>query len=211
MLARGAHTLTESCEHTMNPLPRFDLICEETPAERALALRLVTETDLLRLKAIARLHARLLPADIGWSDLLQEAFARVLDGSRRQPPGLPLLPFLAGVMRSIKAEYGRRARRETRHPPEEHGSLEIQGDRGAEPPDPRSNVERSLEAMQELAAICDLFAGDPQARQVICGLAEERSPEEICERGSMSKTDYDSTRKRMRRVLLREGLRTGQK
>jgi hypothetical protein len=35
--------------------------------------------DLMRLKAVARLYARGLPPEVGWSDLLQEAFARVLD------------------------------------------------------------------------------------------------------------------------------------
>lgn len=196
----------------MNRLPRFEVICESTPAEQALSLRLVTETDLLRLKAIARLHSRVLPPDVTWSDLLQEAFARVLDGSRRQPPDLPVLPFLAGVMRSLKAEYWRRARREALQLPKlAAAALEAWEAGGGEPIDPRPEVERSLQAMQELAAIYDLFADDRQARQVIAGLAEERTPEEICEGCGMSKTDYDSTRRRMRRVLLREGLRMTQK
>jgi len=195
----------------MNPMPRYEVICESTPAEQALALRLVTETDLLRLKAIARLHARLLPPDIGWSDLLQEAFARVLDGSRRQPPGLPVLPFLAGVMRSLKTEYWRRARREALNLPKLRTELEVADSGGAGPVDPRAEVERGLQAMQELAAIYHLFVDDNRARQIIAGLAEERTPEEICESCSMSKTDYDSTRRRMRRALLREGLRMRQK
>lgn len=195
----------------MNPMPRYEVICESTPAEQALALRLVTETDLLRLKAIARLHARLLPPDIGWSDLLQEAFARVLDGSRRQPPGLPVLPFLAGVMRSLKTEYWRRARTEALNLPKLRTELEVADSGGTGPLDPRAEVERGLQAMQELAAIYHLFVDDNQARQIIAGLAEERTPEEICERCSMSKTDYDSTRRRMRRALLREGLRMRQK
>lgn len=193
----------------MNPMQRYEVICESTPAEQALGLRLVTETDLLRLKAIARLHARLLPPDTGWSDLLQEAFARVLDGSRRQPPGLPILPFLAGVMRSLKTEYWRRARREALNLPKLRAEVADSG--GAGPVDPRAEVERGLQAMQELAAIYHLFADDSQARQIIAGLAEERTPEEICESCSMSKTDYDSTRRRMRRALLREGLRMRQK
>lgn len=193
----------------MNPMQRYEVICESTPAEQALGLRLVTETDLLRLKAIARLHARLLPPDTGWSDLLQEAFARVLDGSRRQPPGLPILPFLAGVMRSLKTEYWRRARREALNLPKLRAEVADSG--GAGPVDPRAEVERGLQAMQELTAIYHLFADDSQARQIIAGLAEERTPEEICESCSMSKTDYDSTRRRMRRALLREGLRMRQK
>ncbi len=79
-----------------------------SPAETALALNLVSETDLLRLKTIARLHARGLPPDIAWDDLLQEAFTRVIVGSRRQPEGVAMVAFLAGVMRSLKAEHWRR-------------------------------------------------------------------------------------------------------
>jgi DNA-directed RNA polymerase specialized sigma24 family protein len=87
---------------------------ERTPAARGLALKLVTEADLLRLKVIARLHARGLPPHIDWSDLLQEAFTRMLDGSRRRPVEVPLVTFLAGVMRSLKAEHWRRAHREAK-------------------------------------------------------------------------------------------------
>jgi RNA polymerase sigma-70 factor (ECF subfamily) len=191
----------------MHPLQRIDVSCEKTPAEQALALQLVTETDLLRLKVIARLHGRGLPPSLSWSDLLQEAIARILDGSRVRPEGLPMLPFLAGVMRSIKAEHWRRARREARQLPKLLADLETGG---GEPFDPSPNVERSLAAIQELTAIYQLFADDLQARQIIAGLAEERSPEEICRSCGMSKTDYDSTRRRMRRVLLREGLRLRQ-
>jgi DNA-directed RNA polymerase specialized sigma24 family protein len=177
----------------------FDaVIIEKTPAGRALALKLVTESDLLRLKVIARLHARGLPPELAWTDLLQEAFARVLDGPRRQPDGLGMVPFLAGVMRSIKAEHLRRARREARQLPK----LLVDT--------PTPNVESGLIAFQELDAIETLFADDLQARRVIAGLAEGRSPDEICARNDLSKTDYDSTRKRIRRILLREGLRSPQ-
>ncbi|MGH8317433.1 MAG: hypothetical protein ACREUL_05570 [Steroidobacteraceae bacterium] len=61
--------------------------------------------------------------------------------------------------------------------------------------------------MQELARIDQLFADDLRAREVIEGLFEGCSPEQICARYNMSKAEYDSTRKRMRRALLREGLR----
>jgi DNA-directed RNA polymerase specialized sigma24 family protein len=190
----------------MHPLQHFELIYEKTPAERALARQLVSETDLLRLKAIARLHSRQLPPDVSWSDLLQEAFARVLDGSRHRPEGLPMLPFLGGVMRSIKAEHWRRVRREARQRPKLLAEVESSGAE-VDALDPRPPLERGLAAMQEIANVYSLFSDDPQARQIITGLAEERTPEEICTACGMSKTDYDSTRRRMRRLLLREGLR----
>jgi RNA polymerase sigma-70 factor (ECF subfamily) len=185
----------------------LDVVLEKTPAARALALALVTEIDLLRLKVIARLHARGLPPEFDWTDLLQEAFARVLDGSRPPPEGVPKVAFLAGVMRSIKAEYWKRAQRQAQQLPKLLADMDVTDDPGKEPYDPTSNPERSVIAIQELAAINELFADDDQAQQVIAGLHEGNSPEEICARHDMSKTAYDSTRRRMRRILFREGLR----
>jgi len=181
----------------------------KTPAAQALALNLVTAMDLLRLKSVARLYARGLPPEVGWADLLQEAFARVLDGSRKCPEGLPMTAFLAGVIRSIRTEHWRRARRQAARLPQMLAELDPGGDLEGEAGDPAPDPERSLIAMQLLTEIYRLFAEDPRALQVIEGLFEGSSPERIRARYDMSKTDYDSTRKRMRRALLREGLRWG--
>lgn len=181
-----------------------------TPAAHALELKLVTKMDLLRLKSVARLYARGLPPEVGWTDLLQEAFARVLDGSRKSPDGLPMVAFLAGVMRSIRAECFRRARRAAARLPQMLAELELAGDPGIEAGDPTPDPERRLSAIQELAKIQKLFADDRRALQIIEGLSEGWSPEQIRARFDMSKTDYDSTRRRMRRALLKEGLRMEQ-
>jgi DNA-directed RNA polymerase specialized sigma24 family protein len=181
----------------------------KTPAAQALALNLVTPMDLLRLKAVARLYARGLPPEVGWSDLLQEAFARVLDGSRKCPEDLPMTAFLAGVMRSIRTEHWRRARRQAARLPQMIAELDPNGDQEGEAGDPGPDPERSLIAMQLLAEIYRLFAEDARVLQVIEGLFEGLLPEQIRARYDMSKTEYDSTRKRMRRALLREGLKWG--
>jgi DNA-directed RNA polymerase specialized sigma24 family protein len=171
-------------------------ILAETPAQAARAQNLVSDMDLLRLKTIARWHARGLPADVGWADLLQEAFARVLDGSRRQPQGLSMVVFVAGVMRSLKSEHWRRAGRE----------LHYQRAQAAEPREPAPDPERTMAALQELAAIDRLFADDPVVLQIIAGIGEGLSAEQIRTAIGISSTEYDSARKRMRRVLIREGL-----
>jgi RNA polymerase sigma-70 factor (ECF subfamily) len=185
----------------MRPLPLIDHRVIK-PTETALALKLLTPTELLKLKAIARLHARGLPPDVGWEDLLQEAITRALLGSRVQPEGVTAVGFLAGVMRSLKAEHWRRVRRGERR-------AEVRGEedpRQVEPRDPRPDPERALAARQELDAIERLFAEDHQALQIIAGLASGLSAHEIRAATCLSKTDYDSARKRMRRALLREGL-----
>lgn len=177
-----------------------------TPLERAIALRLVSDMDLLRLKAIARIHARGLPPEVSWSDLLQEALARVLNGSRQVPEDLPLEVFMSGVMRSIRGEYWRRMRRDAQH---RHASDDPQDAAASEAEllDPAPDPERALLAQQELEAIATLFADDPIALQIIVGLGDGLSAEEIRAACGLSKTEYDSARKRMRRALLREGLR----
>jgi RNA polymerase sigma-70 factor (ECF subfamily) len=182
----------------------FDVV-SDTPARRALDARLVSEAELLRLKVLARLHARGLPSDVSWSDLLQEAFTRVLDGSRRQPDGVPMAAFLSGVMRSIKEQYWRNARRGARQARKLLAELELGDD--TELLDPAPSPERRAIARQEMESIDELFADDEQARQLIAGLYEGLTPEEICRAHGISRTDYDSTRRRIRRALVRAGLR----
>jgi RNA polymerase sigma-70 factor (ECF subfamily) len=168
--------------------------------DAARAIHALSDTDLIRLRALARLWSRGLPAGLGWADILNEAIVRVLDGSRPWPPYVPLLSFLSGVMRSICDDHWRRARRDLLIRAEEGDGAS--GDEAAATPDP----ERTLAAAQALAAVNRLFATDPCALKVIAGLAEGLSAREICRTYGMSETEYDTTRKRMRRALLRHEL-----
>jgi hypothetical protein len=64
----------------------------DTPAEVvARALAALTPSELVRLKRLAQLRARLLPGLEWEEELLNEALLRALDGSRRWPEGVPLL------------------------------------------------------------------------------------------------------------------------
>ena len=165
----------------------------ERDVRRALAA--LSEPDLLRLQAIARLRCRGLPG-LDWQELLHEAVLRALDGSRPWPRDVPLIPFLAGIMRSLRSDHWRRHRARTAL------SLAETADPPSEAPDP----ERIAAASQALAAIDRLFADDPAALAVILGLSQGLSAGEIRRRTGLSETDYESTRKRMRRALLRHGL-----
>jgi DNA-directed RNA polymerase specialized sigma24 family protein len=165
-------------------------------SETALALKLLTDMDLLRLKTLARLHARGLPPDVGWDDLLQEAVTRVLTGARRCPRGVVLVAFLAGIMRSLKSEHWRRTA---------GNSARITGP-DAVLRDPAPDPEHALIAAEELQAIARLFADDAVVLRIIAGLGEGLTAEQIRLAMGLPKSDYDSARKRMRRCLLREGL-----
>jgi DNA-directed RNA polymerase specialized sigma24 family protein len=184
-------------------LPRFSNNRVIAPTHTALALKLVTGMDLLRLKSIARLYARGLPPEVAWDDLLQEAMTRMLTGSRLKPDDVPIVAFLAGVMRSLRADHLRRSRLGVKL---DESWLAAKGSQDREALDPAADPERALIAVEELEKIRLLFADDPLARQIIDGLAEGLDAEQIRLRFDISRKDYDSARRRMRRCLLREGL-----
>jgi DNA-directed RNA polymerase specialized sigma24 family protein len=166
--------------------------CRAAAAGRGAALAALSEEDLLRLHAIARLRARSLPDGMSWCDLLHEAVLRALTGARPWPPGVPLLAFLAGVMRSLCDEHWRRHRRQDYLPiPHCVG--------GAHDP------ERTC-AAEALAAIQRLFASDEAALKVITGLISGLAAEDIRRHYGLTAVEYDTTRRRIRRTMLRHGL-----
>jgi RNA polymerase sigma-70 factor (ECF subfamily) len=97
---------------TLQPPKEWSAYAAPAPRDVRAALAALSEDDLLRLRAIARLRARSLPGDISWSDLLHEAVVRTLAGTRPWPLDVPLLAFLAGIMRSLCDEQWRRRRRQ---------------------------------------------------------------------------------------------------
>jgi len=174
---------------------------EEPSRDVAAALTALSNAELLQLNALARLWTRGMPETLSWADVLQEAIARALDGSRKWPLGVPLLAFLSGVMRSICDDHWRHNAREARVIVRSNDNAGAE-ETSAGPPDP----ERVLAAAQALSDIYDLFAGDYLALKVITGLADGLTAAEICETYRMSEREYDTTRKRMRRALLRAEL-----
>ena len=173
------------------------------PSESALGLGLITDLELLRLKTLARWYARGLPPDVTWEDLIQEALTRIIVGKRQVPDGVAIVAFLAGVMRSIRSEHWQRV--------EGTGargrSVRSQSaDRPVELVDGAPGPDQAVMAQQELARVRELFAEDPTATAILDGLARGLTAEELRVALGLSDTDYASARKRMRRVLLREGL-----
>lgn len=175
------------------------------PAQTALALGELSKMDLLRLKVIARLYARGLPPEGVWEDLLQEALTRIFAGSRRRPERVAVVAFVAGVLRSLRAHHWRRVRRELR---DDQLRLDQPGDESIADRliDQTPGPERALDARQQLALIRMLFADDAPALQIIDGIAQGLSAERIRLSTGLSKTEYNSARRRIRRRVLREGL-----
>jgi len=191
-------------ERCTEPLSGLIVTVDNTTADVARAIHSLSDADLVRLKALAQLWARGLSRGLSWSDVLHEAIARVLDGSRKWPRGIPILAFLSGVMRSICEDQRRRERLEHEVLARDVDSADLcaVGDAAGSTADP----ERAVSAAQSLAAVNRLFVADPDALKIIAGLSDGLTAAEICRVYGMSEREYDTTRKRMRRALLRCGL-----
>ena len=117
-----------------------------------------------------------------------------------------MVAFIAGIMRSLRSEHWRRVAGRTGRISGARAGRASAEAREAALRDAAPDPERALSAVQELKAIEKLFADDPVVLRIIAALGEGLTAEQIRIAMGLSKTDYDSARKRMRRCLLREGL-----
>ena len=176
-----------------------------SPDEAAQALKQLGIAGLLRLEELARNRAYGVH-HLGWEDLLQEAVVRVLAGTRKWPREVPLIAFMAEVMRSIASEYRDQRDRtaaigialdaETLPVWETESAGAI-----ATAPSGNPGPDSELEAKRDLAAIEELFIGDEDALAVVMAKAEGYTPAEIQSEFEITATRYDSTLKRIRRRL----------
>ncbi len=181
-------------------LARRDLATSE---ECAAALRRLSDDDLRRLEQLARLRVTGLHA-LDWRDLLHEAIARLLDGSRRWPQDVDLVVFLRQTMRSIASDHWRRLEKPVVVAESELGVDQETGE-GAlgNAMDPIASPERRVSAAETLAHIERAFKGDEDALKVMAGMAIGKSPREIQAEAGIDETRYASTQRRIRRGLAR--------
>ena len=175
-----------------------------SPSESADELSRLSEANLRRLERIARLRTIGLN-ELDWRDLLHDAVARLLDGSRHCPRGLSLVIFLRETMRSIVSDHWRRRNAspillEAELPQAEDGERSGIVENA---PDLTTNPEREASAAETLTSIEEVFRNDPAAMFVIVGMVDGKSPKEIQEEANMNPTRYATTQRRIRRKLAR--------
>jgi DNA-directed RNA polymerase specialized sigma24 family protein len=177
----------------MLDLVRSDLAADASTEAVAEALAALTPSDLVRLKRLAQLRARLLPG-LEWDELLNEALLRALDGSRHWPDGVSLLAFLAGIMRSLVDTRVRERRR--------------LAERVLAAVEPRAEAspDAQLHARQCLAAITQFFADDPDVLALIAALAQRYLGGAHKPTPRLSQKRRDAARKRLARAILRGDL-----
>jgi DNA-directed RNA polymerase specialized sigma24 family protein len=175
------------------------------PPTVAAALATLSDADLLRLKRFAQLRSLRLPL-LNWSDLLNEAIVRALDGSRLWPPDVDFVVFLLQSIRSIASEQWRRIQRtpvtrEADLPPANPANIERASldELGRD----ELNPEREVLAAFALRDVMTIFRADQHATAILEGLAEGDAPTDIQHRTGMTRIQYASAQRRIRRALAR--------
>lgn len=161
------------------------------------AIESLTDGELLRLERYARFRMRGLGARaLGRTheDLLKEAMAATLAGDRRwKRRKVDLFTHLIGVMRSYSSHWSERERPVRYVAESELGPA----------PDVGPTPDRVLEARQQIRRIEGFFADDAVVLRLIDGMRDGLTGPEIQVTAGLSKRDYESALKRMRRGLAR--------
>jgi DNA-directed RNA polymerase specialized sigma24 family protein len=152
-----------------------------TAAEILEAVKTLTAQHKTALVKLARAYA--MKTSFGHEDLLHEAYMRVLDGRREWPRSVAVVPFLAGVMKSIAWDW--QAERQAE-------GIEV-ADIGYE--------DQAAAARIDLQKIIGLFDDDPIAQKMVIALLDGARGEELRELSGLTKTDYESKRAKIRRRI----------
>lgn len=161
-------------------------IAHHLPAEARDAISALSQGEQAALLKIARVYARTRMLRYGYEDLFQEAVTRILEGTRRWPIGVPFMAFMCATMRGIAWDW--RGESQDSNPGENEAAV---GDEG--------NAIAKIDA-QKLAA---LFADDAAAQKLIVGMMEDARGEDLWEPLGLTKTEYESKRRKIRRRIER--------
>src|SRR5215471_3143047 len=175
------------------------LLLTELEVKRAISA--LAPAGWLRLHKVARALCR--NANFDAEDLLQEAFERVLDGSRQCSRTVDIVHFLVGVMRSIASDWRKARKRRPEMSLVTHtGTLQ---EVVVQVRDQRPTADEWLASVQEATclrkAILDLFADDGVAQRMLEGIMDGIAGEELRSQTQLSQTQFESKRRLIRRRI----------
>jgi DNA-directed RNA polymerase specialized sigma24 family protein len=161
-----------------------------TRDEIADAIRALTPAQSVRLRLVAEKYAWRCP--FGPDDLLQEAFLRALEGGRKCPAHVDVVRFLAEAMRSIADGEAEKIENQVAFTP--IAQLGDEQDGAVDPEEPRLNAEDAAMCKQNVAALGNamlaLFNEDSQARDLVEGIMEDFTAEELRKLTELDETAY---------------------
>jgi hypothetical protein len=153
-------------------------------AEVEKAIVSLSDGEKTQLVKIARVFVRMRNLPYDHSDLLNEAFTRVIEERRQWPRTEPAVRFLAGVIRSIAWEW--------------RNSVEVitevdAGDGGAE-------EQATMDKMDAVRIIAS-FQNDPVAQKILVAKCQGARGEELQQLSGLNAVEYESKMKKIRRHL----------
>ncbi len=165
----------------------------KSPGEIAEAVRSLSDADWVRLRKIANRYAR---KSISAEDLLQEAFVRALRGNRHCPRSVDVVKFFAESMRSISdGEHQRLTHRM------ESVGIDVESDASNSGESLDDQISSAEEYESVRRDILSLFEDDLVARDIVEGIIEGFTGEELRELTDLDKRAYDTKRKLIRRRI----------
>ncbi len=157
----------------------------------------LSNIDLLRLQKIANKYTgnHELKAD----DLIQEAVCRILAGERKKwPVDLPILSFIAGIMKSIAYDERRKRAPVIRYDEDQLNSIKSED---AAIDEKLITEEEHKEVQEKFKVLEKYLSDDEEVLLVIMHLSEEHTPSQIMADEKWEKRQYDTIRRRMRRKI----------
>lgn len=173
-----------------------DDIRYEMPNAAARAVSDLSAVDLVRLERIAKARAAGL-GGVEWSDLLHEAFSRILAGTRRWPSHVPFVAFVAQTMRSLANEEWRQVKSQ---PFAGSGTSHLSG-LPVDVEDDRPGADTALAARQFLDRILAAVEGDTNVLGLLSGHELGETAAQTMVRVGLTPREYDAARKRFRRTI----------
>ena len=187
-------------------VPGRQRIAPHTVADVQRAIRAVDQPGWNGLHTAARDSLRRCRLDDparDHEDLVQEAFVRLLSGSRSWRRGIGFEYQVARVMDSIACDWRRRVAENPEIRELELTSSDV-GDEDVasplpDPPSPERSIEDRRVAAGEAQEVAKLFADDAAALQVLGCMVLELTRHEMRERTQMSDKQLKATIRRVRR------------
>ena len=170
-----------------------------TVAEMHVAIEMLSDGDFARLVSGARTFSQLcrIPAD----DLLQEAYARALDGSRTCGRGTGIVGFLCGVMKSLASQESEARKNGFRSVDVLRNGEPILPEVAADSVSPEQSAASAIDDTETLAEIETLVEGDEQLQLLIEGIYDNMRGADLQELLGVDEKGLAAVRKRLKRAL----------
>jgi hypothetical protein len=185
------------------PKPQDPAAGYASPAEATAAIHALTKAEYAKLERLAMYlcRSRLQGTSKSWEDLLHDAIVKTFEGDRRwRSSEVTILKHLDRTMESLSSHI---AESQSTQPADEDCESRVE-DPTSHPAGPFvSSVEARASAREEVQGVYSLFADDPEALRVLDCRGRDMKGSEILADLGMSKAQYDTISKRIRRTIMK--------